>query len=265
MERHRQPGGGLILTRAQVAEIARREGLPLHAIERDYAQHAFIRHAAKAPLAFKGGTCLRIVHGSPRYSEDLDFDGEASADAVLGHLEAGAARLRDYGIPAEIVRASGSGVQARLRFEGPLFDGTDRSRGSIRLDVSLRRPARSTEEAFVPRTAYPDVPQLVLRVLTREHLLAEKTRALLVRGKPRDLYDVHFLVTRGVRCPRALLDAKMALYEQRFSLRALDAGIRAAGLAWAQDLGPLLGQVPPLRPVESAVREAFRPFPPRRG
>lgn len=247
-----------MLTQAQLAGIARRDGVALHAVERDYAQHVFLRHAAREPFAFKGGTCLRIAHGSPRYSEDLDFDADARRATVLRHLRGAAARLADYGMPAELVPAPGRALRTRLRFEGPLFDGTERSRGSVRIEVERPERTAPVEEAFVPRTPYADVPQLVLRVLTPEHLFAEKARALLVRGKPRDLYDVHFLAARGVSCTRTLLDAKMALYGRRFTMRALDAGVRAAGTTWARDLGPLLGQVPPVGRVAADVRAAFR-------
>lgn len=247
-----------MLTRAQLAGVARREGVALHAVERDYAQHVFLRHAGAEPLAFKGGTCLRIVHGSPRYSEDLDFDADAGRVAVLRHLRGAAARFADYGMAAEIVPAPGKAIRARLRFEGPLFDGSERSRGSVRIEVERPPEPAAVEEAFVPRTPYADVPQLVLRALAPEHLFAEKARALLVRGTPRDLYDLHYLSVRGVRCPPALLDAKMALYGRRFTLRALDEGVRAAGRTWARDLGPLLGQVPPVGRVAADVRAAFR-------
>ena len=247
-----------MLTRPHLAGIARREGVPLHAVERDYVQHVFLRHAGSGPLVFKGGTCLRIVHGSPRHSEDLDFNGPDRAGA-LAHVETAAARLADYGMPASLRPVdSREGLQARLRYEGPLFDGTDRSRGSIRIEVSLRGEAVEAEPAFVPRTPYADVPQLVLLVTTREHLLAEKVRALLTRRAARDLYDVHFLLTRDVSCPRSLLDAKMARYGRRFTVRALDESVRATARTWERDLGPLLGQVPPYARVAGDVRTALR-------
>jgi len=225
-------------------------------------QHVFLRHAGGEPLAFKGGTCLRVAYGNPRHSEDLDFHAETDAERVLAHLDTATGRLADYGLPAEVNRRpSRAGLHAVLRYQGPLFDGSARSRGGVRIEVSLREEPVAVEEVFVPRTPYADVPQLVLRALTREHLLAEKVRALLVRAKARDLFDVHFLVERGVRCPRSLLDAKMRVYRRRFSLAALDRGVRSAGLSWSDDLEPLLGQVPPLRPVAASVREAFRHLP----
>ena len=110
----------------------------------------------------------------------------------------------------------------------------------------------------MPRTPYADVPQLVVRALAGAHLLAETVRALIVRGKPRDLYDVHFLLEHGVECPRALLDEKMRLYRRRFTPRALDAEIDRVERPWARDLEPLLGGVPPFPAVAGAVRTGVR-------
>ena len=46
-------------------------------IIREYTQHLFLSNLYKIngseKLLFKGGTALRIIHSSPRFSEDLDF------------------------------------------------------------------------------------------------------------------------------------------------------------------------------------------------
>ena len=46
-------------------------------IVREYFQHLFLsqlyRMEKSDNLLFKGGTALRIIYGSPRFSEDLDF------------------------------------------------------------------------------------------------------------------------------------------------------------------------------------------------
>jgi predicted nucleotidyltransferase component of viral defense system len=239
----------------QLEAIARREGVPLHVVEWDYLQHLFLRHAGRGPLTFKGGTCLRITYGSPRYSEDLDFNADGDGPEAMDHLRAAAHRLADYGVKAEVVRRpTREGLAAILRTEGPLYTGDPRSRAGIRLEVSLRHETVATEEVFVPRTPYADVPQLVLRILTKDHLLAEKVRALLVRGKPRDLYDVHFLLVRGATASRALLDLKLGLYRRRFTVSGLARGIASARRAWTRDLEPLLGQVPPFLAVADEVR-----------
>ena len=251
-----------MLARGELAAIARRQGVPFGVVEWDYVQHLLLRHVASAPFAFKGGTCIRIAYGSPRYSEDIDFDGEGSADDLFGRLTKGAERLRDYGIPAEVARGQGAGLEAKLHYEGPLFDGTPQSRGSIRIDVSLRGERVDVEEVFAPSTPYADVPQLVVRALTGPHLLSEKVRALIVRGKARDLYDLHFLLERGVTCRRALLDEKMRLYRRKFTRKALDASIVHVRRSWSRDLEVLLGSVPPFETVAAAVRERVRRFEP---
>src|SRR3989339_2190763 len=46
-------------------------------IIREYFEHVFLAKLYSLPgaekLLFKGGTALRVVYGSPRFSEDLDF------------------------------------------------------------------------------------------------------------------------------------------------------------------------------------------------
>ena len=45
---------------------------------REYLQYKILEAIFESPLAekltFMGGTCIHIIHGSPRFSEDLDFD-----------------------------------------------------------------------------------------------------------------------------------------------------------------------------------------------
>jgi predicted nucleotidyltransferase component of viral defense system len=256
-----------VLTRQQVADIARVEGLPLHTVERDYVQHLILRHTARRMLVFKGGTCLRIAYHSPRYSEDLDFDARCSRAGAEDLFRGAARRLGDYGIKASVVGgpASRTNFNVRIRYEGPLFDGAPLSRGTVRIESSLRGGDIDSRELFVPRTPYPDVPQLILRVLTSDHLFAEKARALIIRKKPRDLFDLHFLLHRDITCRRTLLDEKMSLYKRRFTLKALDEAVRAAEETWERDLGSLLSEVPPYASVSRDVKSAFRErFGPRR-
>jgi predicted nucleotidyltransferase component of viral defense system len=123
--------------------------------------------------------------------------------------------------------------------------------------VSLRGERVESREVFVPRTPYADVPQLVLIVLAWDHMFAEKTRALIIRRKPRDLYDLHFLIHQDILCSRSLIDEKMKLYERRFAVKAVDEAIKVVGRTWSRDLEPLLGQVPSYDDVAEDVRATF--------
>ena len=72
--------------------------------------------------------------------------------------------------------------------------------------------------------------------------LAEKVRALLVRGKPRDLYDIWLLLRQGVSPDAALIARKLALYGITWSREALEDALARARADWERDLRPLLPQ-----------------------
>src|ERR1700678_3127410 len=64
-------------------------------ILREYLQHKILQVIFDSEyanqLVFLGGTCLRIVHGNLRFSEDLDFDnfqmGEDAFEKVAVHVK----------------------------------------------------------------------------------------------------------------------------------------------------------------------------------
>lgn len=247
-----------MLTRRQLEVLARREGIPLGAVERDYVQYLFLRQLDFEPLLFKGGTCLRIALGSPRYSEDLDFSTAAERPSVLEALVHATAGLGDYGLRGELVEQGGrQGCSAVLRFEGPLYDGKPASRGKIRLEVSLRKERLMQETVFVPRTPYADTPQLVLRILRKDLLFAEKIRALLIRAKPRDLFDVHYLFAHEVSTTLGEINERLALYGVSLSRELVERALAGVRENWGRDLGALLGQVPPVDPIVEETRSKF--------
>lgn len=59
------------------AQEAKKNGTDIVNIVREYWEIVLLKNLFESPygkdLIFKGGTALRLVYGSPRYSEDLDF------------------------------------------------------------------------------------------------------------------------------------------------------------------------------------------------
>lgn len=188
--------------------------LPLHVLEQDYVQALFLQELYRDTdiLVFKGGTFLKHAHGLDRFSEDLDFTSESDGP-IVSTLEDAATGLDRYGLPATIddVERRPNAVVGRLEYEGPLFDGTDRSRGRIELDVSTRDDVFREPEwvrLFVP---YPETRAVTARCLTIEEAFAEKLRALSTRSRGRDLYDSWFLLREGVTVDLELFERKMAI------------------------------------------------------
>ncbi len=169
--------------------------------------------------AFQGGTCLRIFHGLPRFSEDLDF-ALANADSgfQLGpYLEAVAVELTAYGYALEIDNRDTAGAM-RMGFlkdnslGGLLRLGYRPSTGPMRkirikLEVDTNPPAGARYD-----TAILDFPfASAVRVFDLPSLLAGKIHALLCREytKGRDWYDFIWYAARKIAINHALLSASL--------------------------------------------------------
>ena len=144
------------------------------------------------------------------------------------------------------------GYSFDISFQGPLYDGRDRSKGKVRVDVN-RRPEEVAVRRELVTSEYDDVRPFVVTVLTPEHLLAEKIRAMLVRGKPRDLYDIWLLLEHGVPLNDALIERKLALYELRWDRDALAMALEHVRIDWERDLRHLLPQFVPYEMAREAV------------
>lgn len=249
-----------MLTKQQLQRIAQRHGIGLQAQERDYIQHLFLSvlYSRSQGLLFKGGTALRVLHRSPRYSEDLDFSTTLDLADTKALFRQAIADLVRFGVMA-VARnewVSAVGYSFELSFQGPLYDGRNRRKGKIRVDTSLRPEEMATERRLVS-SEYDDVVPFLLIALTVEHLFAEKVRALMMRGKARDLYDLWFLIEQGLNVDVGLINAKLALYDRAFELERFQQQVEALESSWQRDLRPLLAQVPKFALVQERVLQAF--------
>lgn len=244
-----------MLTKRQLQSYSTKAGVPLLTVERDYIQTLFLYEVFthSTTFFFKGGTCLRMAYQLNRYSEDLDFNYNDEPIHAMNTLKDAASRLNDFGVECQIktINDSFSGFTTKLLYKGPLYIDMDLSIGSIAIDVSCRKETIQTAtQPFHP--VYHDCPSFVLQCLTLDHLFAEKVRALLIRHKPRDLYDVWFLHTR-VNPNRELLNEKLQLYNTTLEDIDLHRVFSSIENDWERDLGSLLGVVPPYQEIHEVV------------
>ena len=251
-----------MLTRQQLQRLAQRERIGLPAQERDYLQHLLLAlvYARSQTLVFKGGTALRIVYRGPRYSEDLDFNtpnGLAEAQQIWRDV---VGELERYGIEAEIREAwaGEAGYSFDVSYHGPLYDSRDRTKGKVRVDLNLRDESVEVQRQLIS-PEYDDVRPFVITALAPAHLLAEKVRALLVRGKPRDLYDLWLIQSKGWPVDWGLVDQELSLYAQLFSLDRLQAALDRIAPDWERDLRPLLPQLPAFDDARRSMADYLHP------
>jgi predicted nucleotidyltransferase component of viral defense system len=161
-------------------------------VRREYFQHLFLSYFYQQPLTdriyFKGGSALRMLYHSPRFSEDLDFsssvtDIQALEEAILGTLAAVARENINPDI-AESKTTTG-GYLAIVIFR------TDHDSVAIQLEISLREGEKRGEAVMI---ASAFIPAYMVVALMREQLVDEKIQALLSRRKARDFYDLYFIL-----------------------------------------------------------------------
>ena len=99
-----------------------------------------------------------------------------------------------------------------------------------------------------------NVRPFVATVLTREHLMAEKVRAFLMRGKARDGYDLWLLSSQGIHLTPELVLRKLAFFDAVLSGAMLEDALHQAGQEWEPDLRPLLSQFVPWDDVLKQVQ-----------
>jgi predicted nucleotidyltransferase component of viral defense system len=157
-------------------------------------------------LIFQGGTSLHLTHGSPRYSEDLDFLVKSSLNlekisaAMQDRLRelpwlpmdttlvVGNARLA-HNPHAFAVTISGPDVIGSVRVMVELWQTTDRAMADIKVHVAPVRLASGLAagmQTFVPTADLAEI-------------YADKVFALAARPylKPRDVFDLHWLVNQN--------------------------------------------------------------------
>jgi len=153
-------------------------------------------------LVFIGGTCLRMVFGIDRFSEDLDFDcKDMREDEFQQMTEKLIVYLRLQGLNAELRTKDSlrlSAYRSNVYFPELLFDlqltGHREERFLMKIEAQNQQIDYMREMATVKRNAF----MFPVAIPPVGVLLSMKLSALLARQKGRDFYDVMFLWSRTV-------------------------------------------------------------------
>jgi len=210
--------------------MPKRQISPTEAFDLRQALHVAVLEAlmasrrwAPGELIFQGGTSLHLVHGSPRFSEDLDF---LVSDALkLGSIGT-SVQSRLAGMPWVPADMALSVTPAKDGRNPHMFDvaiSGEGVLGSVRVKVELwQAPAEALKplattvspvRVIVGRAAGAQafVPTLELREIFADKVFAVAARPYL---KPRDVFDLYWLAERGEAssCTSEDLQIRLATY-----------------------------------------------------
>ena len=260
-----------------LVELVRAGPTPLGArnLVREYLQARILgmlqRSGAMIPLALHGGTALRFLFASPRYSEDLDFAIEQHRERYdfRTYLQTIRSGFEAEGYAVTLKASDRKTVHsAFIRFPGLLYElalSPHRDEGlAVKIEVDTNPPAGATLATTVVRRHMI----LQLQHHDRSSLLAGKLHAILQRPytKGRDLYDLLWYLSDPAWPAPNLALLNNALHQTGWSGPDLNGqnwrGIlrdRLSGLEWprvADDVRPLLepGAPPEILTLENIER-----------
>ena len=165
---------------------------------------------------FCGGTCLRIVYGLERFSEDLDFSMTAPDPSFnFNHyMEQVVKILKEYGLDMEVGRKKDDTFvkvrelkQDSLKWKLSFPTNTRLKKIMIKLEIDSNPPLHAVVENKIL-----DFPLLHrISVGAKETLFAGKIHALLCRNysKGRDWYDFLWYIKSGCKINIKHLEAAL--------------------------------------------------------
>lgn len=199
-----------MITNSTILALAKKDQTTELNMRREYFQHVFLSHLYRQPESsqayFKGGTALRLLYRSPRYSEDLDFDTpEGDVKKIETMITAALGEIEQEGIITDLHEAkpTSGGYLADLQ-----FTANETAVVTIQLEMSFREKQRRGEVAQVGSDF---LPLYAVTHVVQEDLVAGKLNALLTRGKPRDFYDLYFMLRSDLLSPAQRQELPRAL------------------------------------------------------
>ena len=171
-------------------------------IQREYLQHKILQIIFDSEyvshLSFLGGTCLRIVHGNRRFSEDLDFDNFQLKENVFESISVLIKKqLEQEGYTVEMKTLYKGAYHCYIRFPKLLYQeglsGYLEEKILIQLDTEPQHFEFKPEKYILNR--FDVFTQILITPL--DILLAQKFYAILnrERNKGRDFFDVVFILS----------------------------------------------------------------------
>lgn len=219
--------------------------------EKDYLQEIILHEIysnrrSTRSFVFKGGTALSKFYSSDRFSEDLDFmfiGGDEPVSLINDVLDDMVGRLF---YPAEFIKKPSANefltMSAELGIKGPRYNRKPSSLQHIRLEINAASKL-SREPLQLPRKpVYGDIDDYIGTVMDRSEILSEKFRAIMSKGRKhreRDLYDMNFLLGKGVVPDRSEALKKLDDARMQFSKEALLEAISTVEPDW-KDLVPFV-------------------------
>ncbi len=182
-----------MISRFQIEELRDKWQTTELNVAREYVQHVLLSSLSQGMrrqvnLAFKGGTALRIIWKSPRFSEDLDFTGWGKTFHIGESLKETIFEASMAGLDIKLVESNKTSGGWFALAKTEIYDWPV----EIEWNISLREMRQVKIDPVLVTT--PLWASYSVRVLSVDQMVFEKVDALFRRRKPRDFFDLYFIL-----------------------------------------------------------------------
>lgn len=205
-----------MLTKEQLQDLSKKKKTNEYVVSREFLQLLLLKelygNSFSEDIYFKGGTCIRLVYGGSRFSEDLDFTVDMEEEEFKKNIEKFFKQMSSsYPIEfKEKETITGRTYLATIR--------TDflKQEVYIKLDFSFREKPLEPVQKIVKDIDNPIIFKSFVNCLSKDEIFAEKVRAFLNREKARDVYDLWILLELGANYREELIAKKTSYYNVEY-------------------------------------------------
>jgi len=196
-----------MLTYDALIEDAKQRGMPANkarGILREYLQILILKEIYRLPagrkLFFTGGTYLRLIHQTKRFSEDLDFNTKAMSTTIFENLlHQVSLALKKEGINAQLEFAHWENIlAAELIFPNieknyEITSPYTKKKGIV-IKIETNQPRWKIKTETLAVTGFGNMYPVICT--DRGALFADKIDALLKKNRARHLFDIIFMLAK---------------------------------------------------------------------
>ncbi len=195
-------------------------------------------------LCFLGDTCLRIIHGNSRFSEDIDFDNfgldEKDFEKIAGTIKQ---QLEREGYEIEMKTVYKGAFHCYIRFPSLLYQqrltGHQEQKILIQLDTEPQHYSFTPEKIILNKfDVFTEIAVTPINILLAQKFYTIVNRK---RSKGRDFFDVVFLLGKGAKPDYRYLKIKLNIEtNQALKERVLQTCEKSDMDEMARDVSPFL-------------------------
>jgi predicted nucleotidyltransferase component of viral defense system len=206
-----------MLTKEQLQKLSKEYKINEYVVAREYFQLILLKELYEKNFSekifFKGGTCIRLIYGGSRFSEDLDFTVEIEQKEFEKEIQKFFQEMEGKYPLTFKEKDTIAGKTYLTTIETDFL----KQKVYIKLDFSFREKVLKPNGEIIKDNQYPVIFRGHIYCLSKDELLAEKIRALLHREKSRDIYDIWMLLELEARFKEDMIEKKLEYYGSSYN------------------------------------------------